>query len=157
MDGFQADLGQLTRHADTTTKIGERAGEAADAGRQVADMDDAYGLLCRPIAWILKGPQDKCAEAIGACADALQAAGKKLTDAVTTYQDVDDRIGQTMEEFLDGLESNQQDLPSPKPDEGSKQGDAERQGESAGREGQRAEEQDEPNERRGSVPDRGGD
>lgn len=144
MEGFQADLGQLRRHAEATTGIGERAGEAADAGRQVADMDDAYGLLCRPIGWMLKGPQDKGAEAIGACADALRAAGEKLTDAATHYQEVDDRIGQAMDKFLDDLDSpTPQDIPTERP------GEADRQPGPA--------EEREQTQRRGSTPSPAGD
>ena len=137
MDGFEADLGQLRTHAETTKGIGERAIEAADAGRSVADMDDAYGILCRPIAWLLKGPQDRTAEAIGACAEALQAAGEKLGDAVDTYEGVDARIAQLMDGLLDELESPNKPPAEPPGTRPDGQSEPDRQRAPSDRQGQR--------------------
>lgn len=163
MDGFGADLGQLRTHAEATKGIGERAVEAADAGRSVADMDDAYGILCRPIAWILKGPQDRTAEAIGACADALQAAGKKLGDAVDTYEGVDAQIEQAMNEILEDLDKPQTPA-EPPGDRTNGQSEPDRQGGPSDQQGeqpgqrtpsdQQGERPDQPNDRQDEQPKR---
>lgn len=103
-DGFVVDTGQLRKHSAATEAIGGRAGVAADAGSQVADMDQAYGLLCMPIGAMLKGPQERCAEAIKASAESLHQASKKLDEAAKSYDETEQRTVTALEQILKKLE-----------------------------------------------------
>lgn len=104
-DGFSLDLRQLREHAAATERIAGKADVADDASHQVADMDQAYGLLCRPIAWLLKGPQDNCAEAIAASAQALHQTSQNLGKAVETYEDAEKRIAAILKSILERLDA----------------------------------------------------
>jgi hypothetical protein len=102
-DGFVVDLDQLRRHSQTTEELGGRSDVAADASGQVADMDQAYGLLCRPIGWMLKGPQDRCAEAIAMTAHALHEAGRRLGECADAYQEVNDAVAEELAAMMQKL------------------------------------------------------
>ncbi|MBB4686186.1 type VII secretion target [Amycolatopsis jiangsuensis] len=104
-EGYIVDPGQLRKHAAGTEQIGGRADVAADAGNQVTDMDQAYGLICRPIAWLLKGPQEKASEAIGESAKALHKTGEHLGKAADQYEAEEQRIVAQLEQILKKLDS----------------------------------------------------
>jgi excreted virulence factor EspC (type VII ESX diderm) len=88
-EGFHVAIGQLRDHATTVEGLATRAGAAADAGGQVAGMDNAYGLFCRPIAWILAGPQDRCADSLRKAAQALRRITNDLDSSADAYEHID--------------------------------------------------------------------
>ena len=69
---FHVDTDRLRQHAAAVDDFTTRADTAADAGRQVAGMDNAYGLLCRSIGGLFAGPQERCADSLGKAAQALR-------------------------------------------------------------------------------------
>ena len=103
-DGYVVDTDQLRKHAAATEAIGGRADVAADAGTQVAAMDDAYGLFCKPIGWMLKGPQERCAETIRESAKTLHETSKRLDQAATRYEDAEKRVVTALEQILKRLD-----------------------------------------------------
>jgi nitric oxide synthase oxygenase domain/subunit len=86
---FHVDADQLRDHATAVDDFAARAETAADAGRQVAGMDNAYGLLCRPIAGLLAGPQQRCADSLEKAAQALHRITNDLRASVDSYQRID--------------------------------------------------------------------
>ena len=86
---FHVDVDQLRDHATAVDDFATRAETAADAGRQVAGMDNAYGLLCRPIAGLLSGPQQRCADSLEKAAQALHRITNDLHASADSYQRID--------------------------------------------------------------------
>lgn len=86
---FHVNADQLRDHATAVDDFATRAGTAADAGRQVAGMDNAYGLLCRPIAGLLAGPQQRCADSLEMAALALRRITNDLHASADSYQRID--------------------------------------------------------------------
>ncbi|MGH3599602.1 MAG: type VII secretion target [Pseudonocardiaceae bacterium] len=93
---FHVDTDQLRRHAAAADDFTSRAGTAADAGRQVASMDNAYGLLCRPIAGLLAGPQQRCADSLGMAAQALRRITNELHASADSYQRIDGKAASNL-------------------------------------------------------------
>lgn len=88
-EGFQVTTAQLRDHATDVGDLATRAGTAADASRQVAGMDNAYGLICWPIGKMLEGPQDRCADALEKAAQALHRITNDLNACAHTYERID--------------------------------------------------------------------
>lgn len=88
-NGFHVETAQLREHATTVGDLATRSGTAADAGRQVADMNDAYGWICQPIGWMLAGPQDRCADALEKVEQALHRITNDLNSSAHTYERID--------------------------------------------------------------------
>ncbi len=86
---FHVDTDQVRQHASAVDDLTTRAGTAADSGRQVAGMDNAYGLLCRPIAGLLAGPQERCADSLEKAAQALRRIADDLHASADCYQRID--------------------------------------------------------------------
>lgn len=86
---FHVDTDKVRQHASAVDDLITRAGTAADAGRQVAGMDNAYGLLCRPIAGLLAGPQERCADSLEKAAQALRRIADGLHASADSYQRID--------------------------------------------------------------------
>jgi hypothetical protein len=86
---FHVDTDKVRQHASAVDDLTTRAGTAADAGRQVAGMDNAYGLLCRPIAGLLAGPQERCADSLERAAQALRRIADDLHASADSYQRID--------------------------------------------------------------------
>ncbi len=87
--GFHIRIDQLADHAGAVEDFASRAGRAAGAGQQVASMGDAYGLCCRPIGWLLAGPQQRCTELLARCAHALRPITSDLRSTADAYQRLD--------------------------------------------------------------------
>lgn len=88
-DGFRIEIDQLRDHTMSVEDFASRADTAAGAAQQVAAMDDAYGVLCRHIAWILAGPQKRCADSLDSAAHALRRIVNDLNSTADTYVRID--------------------------------------------------------------------
>jgi Excreted virulence factor EspC, type VII ESX diderm len=88
-DSFRVATAQLRDHASAVGDFATRSGSAADAGRQVAGMDNAYGLICWPIGRMLAGPQDRCADALEKAAQALHRIANDLNSSAHAYERID--------------------------------------------------------------------
>ncbi|MGH3830091.1 MAG: type VII secretion target [Pseudonocardiaceae bacterium] len=88
-NGFRVTAAQLRDHATAVGALATHTAAAADAGRQVAGMDNAYGLICWPIERMLAGPQDRCADALEQAAKALSRIANDLDSAAETYERID--------------------------------------------------------------------
>jgi hypothetical protein len=102
-DSFHVAPAQLRDHASATGDLATRAGTAAEAGRQVAGMDNAYGLICWPIGRMLAGPQDRCAGALEKAAQALRRITHDLNSSADTYERIDSAAATNLEQISNQL------------------------------------------------------
>lgn len=107
-DSFRVATAQLRDHAITTGDFATRAGTAADAGRQVAGMDNAYGLICWPIGRMLAGPQSRCADALEKAAQALHRITNDLNSSAHAYERIDSAAATHLGQISDRLGWEQQ-------------------------------------------------
>ncbi|CAL9468396.1 hypothetical protein SUDANB95_02768 [Actinosynnema sp. ALI-1.44] len=104
-DGFTVNSDQLLTQASTVDGFAGRADTAADAGRHVAALDDAYGLLCRPFATLLKEPQQRGVDTLAATAENLHQMVDGLKDTAKAYQEAEERVGAVLEALVKALEA----------------------------------------------------
>lgn len=103
--GFGTDTDQLRRHAATIAGKAESVGTAAEAASHVADLDDAYGILCQMfmLPQILKGPQDRCAQMIKDAQQELHQLEKSITTAAKKYDEQEQELLDRLREVLEKL------------------------------------------------------
>ncbi|WP_255375909.1 type VII secretion target [Saccharomonospora sp. CUA-673] len=67
----------------------ESVGTAAEAASHVADLGDAYGIICQQMGlpMILMGPQQRCAQMIADAQKDLQQLSDNLTKAADAYDE----------------------------------------------------------------------
>lgn len=106
-DGFTVDSEQLTAQASTVDGFAARADTATDAGRHVTSLDDAYGLLCRPFADLLKEPQQRGVDTLAATSENLHQLVTDLQDTAKTYREAEDKIDAVMQALLAALDAVQ--------------------------------------------------
>ncbi|XVV01258.1 type VII secretion target [Actinosynnema sp. CA-248983] len=104
-DGFTVNSDQLLTQASAVDGFAGRADTAADAGRHVAALDDAYGLLCRPFAALLKEPQQRGVDTLAATAENLHQMVTGLQDTAKTYREAEDRIGTILKALVQALDA----------------------------------------------------
>ncbi|MCP2255527.1 Excreted virulence factor EspC, type VII ESX diderm [Prauserella aidingensis] len=130
--GFGTDTDQLRRHAATIAGKAESVGTAAEAASHVADLDDAYGILCQMfmLPQILKGPQDRCAQMIKDAQQELHKLEKSITTAAKKYdeqeQELLDRLREVLEKLgrsgeFDSPGGSAPSMPTPPPPPGAPQ------------------------------------
>ncbi len=96
---FHVDTDRLREHAAAVDDFTTRADTAADAGRQVAGMDNAYGLLCRSIGGLLAGPQERCADSLGKAAQVLRRITNDLHASADSYHRIDGAAASNLEKI----------------------------------------------------------
>ncbi len=99
MDGFDVDVAQLRTHAGSIEGLRDRFGAVKTASANIAQNDEAYGLLCGWIAGVLEGRHTRQDELIAyveenltLCAEALRATADDYETQDTAFGDNFDRI-----------------------------------------------------------------
>lgn len=103
-DGFEVDPDQVNAHAGTVEGFAGRTDTAVDAGAHVAELDDAYGLFCRPFATMLKDPQQRGVDTLTETASVMHETVEKLRDCAEHYQQVEDEVLAAIEALVEMLE-----------------------------------------------------
>ncbi len=98
-EGFRVVPAQLRAHANAVDDVATRATTAADAGRRVAGLDDAYGLICWPIGRMLAEPQGRCADALEKLARALSRIATDLDSSAESYARIDSAAETRLEQI----------------------------------------------------------
>jgi hypothetical protein len=88
-DGFEVLHGSLDNHAGSLDGLTERLRSAVDAAKQVSMSDDAYGIICRPFAWLLKPVENGGTNALQGAVDAMEATAGGVRATTKAYQDVE--------------------------------------------------------------------
>ncbi|WP_158854783.1 type VII secretion target [Saccharothrix deserti] len=104
-DGFTVDSAQLAAQAAAVDGFASRADTATDAGQHVTSLDDAYGLLCRPFADLLKDPQQRGVDTLAATAENLHKLVTDLGDTAKTYREAEDKIEAVMKALVATLDA----------------------------------------------------
>ena len=106
-EGFTVEFGRLRAHVGEVDDFAGRVDVAADAAGHVAGLDDAYGLICRQLGLpdLLRGPQERAAEALREGASSLHDTAADLNATVAQYEETERRIDDTIRSLLDRLGS----------------------------------------------------
>jgi hypothetical protein len=88
-NGFEVLHGSLDNHAGSLDGLTERLRAATDAAKQVSMSDDAFGIICRPFAWLLKPVENSGATALQGAVDAMEATASGIRTTIKNYQDVE--------------------------------------------------------------------
>ncbi|MFD0200364.1 MULTISPECIES: type VII secretion target [Saccharothrix] len=104
-DGFTVDSGELATQAAALDGFAARADTATDAGRHVTSLDDAYGLLCRPFADLLKEPQQRGVDTLQATAENMHELVTGLGDTAKVYREAEEKITAVMQALVRSLEA----------------------------------------------------
>jgi hypothetical protein len=104
-DGFTVDIDQLRSQAGAVDGLASRADTAVGAGAHVTSLDDAYGLLCRPFADLLKDPQQRGVDTLTATAEVLHQTVTGLQDCAKTYREAEEKINATLQTLLKMLDA----------------------------------------------------
>ncbi|KAA2247668.1 ESX-1 secretion-associated protein [Solihabitans fulvus] len=88
-DSFEVVSENLDAHGNTLDQLTERLRSAVDAAHQVTMSDDAYGILCRPFALLLKPTEEKGIGGLNGAVDAMTATAANVHDTAASYQDID--------------------------------------------------------------------
>ncbi|TQM79352.1 excreted virulence factor EspC (type VII ESX diderm) [Saccharothrix saharensis] len=104
-DGFTVDSAELAGQAAALDGLASRADTAADAGRHVTSLDDAYGLLCRPFADLLREPQQRGVDTLQATAENLHRLVADLGDTAKVYREAEEKITAVMRALVRSLEA----------------------------------------------------
>ncbi|MFT7836716.1 type VII secretion target [Saccharothrix sp. BKS2] len=104
-DGFTVDSGELAAQAGALDGFATRADTATDAGRHVTSLDDAYGLLCRPFADLLKDPQQRGVDTLQATSESLRQLVTDLGDTAKTYREAEEKVSAVLRALVRSLEA----------------------------------------------------
>jgi uncharacterized protein YukE len=80
----------LHTHASKVDGVADRIGTAVEAAQQVTLDNDAYGILCRPFAWMLDPVEKQGVEALKRAAEAMRETAENVRTAADEYRTVDE-------------------------------------------------------------------
>ncbi|WP_019853099.1 ESX-1 secretion-associated protein [Actinopolyspora mortivallis] len=80
---------ELRAHASTVDEVVDRLNTAVDASQQVSLDNDAYGILCRPFAWMLDPVEQHGIDTLKKAVEGMRETAENLRDAAGTYESVD--------------------------------------------------------------------
>lgn len=87
---IQVDPDGTRAHADAVEELATGLTEALEAASWLAHADDGYGLLVRPYASSILGPEhDAIVDGLRGCDQVLSAMPGKLRQAADTFEDLD--------------------------------------------------------------------
>ncbi|WP_346073706.1 ESX-1 secretion-associated protein, partial [Saccharopolyspora thermophila] len=80
----------LRSHASKVDGVVDQLNTAVDAAQQVSLDNDAYGILCRPFAWMLDPVEQHGIQTLRTAVDGMRKVADNVRDAAEEYQAVDD-------------------------------------------------------------------
>lgn len=86
---FTVDTEQMRRHALRVEALRDRFDAVKAASAHIAGGDDAYGVLCRWMVWILQERHARQDELIAYAQENLSLAAQSLRAAARKYEDTD--------------------------------------------------------------------
>jgi hypothetical protein len=88
-EGFTVDAEQVRRHAQRIEALRDRFDAVKAASAHIAGDDDAYGVLCRWMVWILEERHARQDELIAYAQENLSLAAESLRAAARQYEETD--------------------------------------------------------------------
>ncbi|MEU6267183.1 type VII secretion target [Saccharopolyspora shandongensis] len=89
-DGYNVDIEQLRSHAANVDAIKDRFAAVKSASANIAQDDQAYGLLCGWISGVLEGRHAKQDELIAYVEENLSLLSEELRASGDDYQALDE-------------------------------------------------------------------
>ncbi|WP_346071910.1 ESX-1 secretion-associated protein, partial [Saccharopolyspora thermophila] len=89
-DEMNVVIENLRSHASKVDGVVDQLNTAVDAAQQVSLDNDAYGILCRPFAWMLDPVEQHGIETLRTAVQAMREVADNVRDAAEEYQAVDD-------------------------------------------------------------------
>ena len=80
----------LRAHASKVDGVAEALAAAVDASRAVTMDNDAYGILCRPFAWMVDQAEQHGIDTLQHAAEAIRGTASDVRAAAEEYQATDD-------------------------------------------------------------------
>lgn len=80
----------LHTHASKVDGVADRIGTAVEAAQQVTLDNDAYGILCRPFAWMLDPVEKHGIDTLKKAVEAMRETAENLRATAADYQSTDD-------------------------------------------------------------------
>ncbi|MDA3643722.1 hypothetical protein LZ318_12235 [Saccharopolyspora indica] len=100
-DGFTMHVDQVRAHSAEVAGLAGNADTAADAGSQLADLNDAYGLFCQPFAMMLKAPQEIGAKFLQTSAEQLHRMNRELDESAAVIEEADRKAAEAFTKLVD--------------------------------------------------------
>ncbi|MER7077720.1 Excreted virulence factor EspC, type VII ESX diderm [Saccharopolyspora kobensis] len=89
-DEMNVVIENLRSHASKVDGVVDQLNVAVDASQQVSLNNDAYGILCRPFAWMIDPVEQYGIETLQKSVEAMQEVADNVRGAAEDYQSVDD-------------------------------------------------------------------
>ncbi|RKT85046.1 Excreted virulence factor EspC, type VII ESX diderm [Saccharopolyspora antimicrobica] len=89
-DEMNVVIENLRSHASKVDGVVDQLNVAVDASQQVSLNNDAYGILCRPFAWMIDPVEQYGIETLQKSVEAMQEVAENVRGAAEDYQAVDD-------------------------------------------------------------------
>ena len=102
-DGYNVNIDELRTHAGNIDKLRERFAAVKGASANIAQNDQAYGLLCGWISAILEGRHQRQDELVDYVEENLSLVTKSLRDSADDYEEMEATAVDKMSEIQNGL------------------------------------------------------
>jgi uncharacterized protein YukE len=89
-DEMNVVIENLRSHASKVDGVVDQLNLAVDASQQVSLDNDAYGILCRPFAWMIDPVEQNGIDALKKAVEAMQDVAENVRGAAEDYQAADD-------------------------------------------------------------------
>lgn len=104
-ESYQVSVERLRAHTTTMRGFQDRADTAADAGAQVASLDDAYGILCQPFGSMVSEPQQRGVDALNQTRDATRDIADALDRAAQAYDEFEKSVVDKLNQIADSVDT----------------------------------------------------
>ncbi|RRO12983.1 ESX-1 secretion-associated protein [Saccharopolyspora rhizosphaerae] len=89
-DEMNVVVEDLRAHASKVEGVVDQLNTAVDASQQVSMDNDAYGVLCRPFAWMIDLAEQNGVDALREAVTSMQRIAEDVRATAEDYQQVDD-------------------------------------------------------------------
>jgi hypothetical protein len=98
--GFTVDPEQIRQHAENIAKLSDRFDAVKSASANIAQNDNAYGLMCGWISAILEGRHTRQDQLVADMVENLVVVVSELRRTATNYENIDGEADKNMNSFL---------------------------------------------------------
>jgi hypothetical protein len=94
--GYEVLTDELGTHAGKVDALAQRLEAAVAAAQQVTMDNSAYGVICRPFAWLLDPFEQRGVEVLRQAGESVTGTAGKVRDAVQAYRNQEQEAGQAI-------------------------------------------------------------
>ncbi|MEV4728927.1 ESX-1 secretion-associated protein [Saccharopolyspora sp. NPDC049426] len=89
-DEMNVAIENLRTHASKVDGVVDQLSTAVDVSQQVSLNNDAYGILCRPFAWMIDPVEQNGVDALREAVTSMRQIADDVRATAEDYQQVDD-------------------------------------------------------------------